>query len=247
MVQGQDMNQGMDQNTNMNSQPQQQGGGGRNNMLIFAVLGVVIVILIIAVAYFALSSTASSTASTTATTSVSSNQGTTSVSQSSSQNSTPIEMSYSQAQALLRSSLSQYSGYDLFKLTSPTNISDLDSVVPQLYGNATSGWVTYAAGSNATANATIEYVVIATKDTKQIASNLNNATLANLSMTLKTANSGLVNGFNYTYVQYVNSTASFQSVSGYKNDYVVDAVVNSYPAFTMNETSLVNAVANDTP
>lgn len=243
MVQAQSMNPntGMQQpqgnNNAMQPNPMQQGGRGGSNAIVFAIAAILVVIVIVIV-YLAFSSISSSSSSSNSI-SVSS--------QSSSMNSTPTEMSYSQAQALLESSLSQYSGYDLFKPTSPTNITGLERVVSQLQNNATSGWVTYAAGSNATANASLEYVVIATKDTAQIASALNNVTLYDLPMTLKTANSGSVNGLSYNYAQYVNTTANFQTVSGYKNGYVVDVAVNSYPIFTMNEIDLVNTVANDTP
>ncbi len=237
-------NQGTGQNTQQSQGNNQQGGGGSKMLLILAVLAIAVIVVVIIVGYLVLSSF-SSAVSTSANTSSTSTAP--SSSQTRSLNTTPIEMSEAQAQTLIRSSLSEYSGYDLFNPDSPTNISDLESVVPQLYGNATSGWVTFAAGSNATANASIEYVVITTSYAQQIASDLNNATLYDLPMTLESENSGSVDGFVYTYAQYVNSTASFQAVSGYKNGHAVGATVNSYPIFTMNETDLIDTIANDTP
>lgn len=245
-------------NVNQSTGVQQAQGGSPqrsrgNLMLILVVLAVVVILVLVVIAYLLLSSTGtSSTTTSSAATSVSSvssvsSSGAPQITQTASQNSTPIEMSSSQAQALLKSGLSQYSGYDLFRPTSPTNITDLESVVPQLYGNATSGWVTYAAGSNATANATLEYVVITTSNAQQIASDLNNATLSDLPMTLQQENSGLVDGFSYSYTHYVNSTASFQSLSGYKNGHAVGLTINSYPVFAVNETALVDTVANVTP
>jgi hypothetical protein len=66
-------------------------------------------------------------------------------------------------------------------------------------------------------------------------------------MHLANTNSGSVDGLNYTYAQYTNSTAWAQAVYGWKGSHVVLGLEYSNPGYLVNETQLVDAIANDTP
>ncbi len=210
-------------------QPAGQQGQDRTRLyIIIGIIVAVIVALILLGIYF-------------------SSSGVPALTQTASQNSTSIPMGSAQAQTLLGSSLINYSVSDLFNPASPLNMSDLISVVPQLYDNATSGWITVAQGSNATSNASIEYIAITTSNVQTISSLLGSASVSGLPMTEEKTNTGSVNGFAYTYWLYSNSTANMQVLSGWKNNDAAIAIILSNPPFTVNETALVSAVANDTP
>jgi len=193
----------------------------------------VIAVVVIAVLAYSLTSGLSSTSAIT---------------QNKSANSTTIYMSPTQAGLLLNSSLTDYSTSDLFNPASTVNVSLLESFVPQLAGNATSGWVTMAIGTS-TSNASLEYIAITTSNTASIAYLLGSSIASSVSADMATAaiNSGTYNGLAYTYDAYQNSTATFQTVYGWKNDNVGLTIVQENAGFFANETALVDATANDTP
>jgi hypothetical protein len=170
------------------------------------------------------------------------------VTQNRSTNSTSIYISPSQAQELVDSSLSNYSTYDIFNPEAPLNVSFLVSLVPNLYDNVSSGWLTYAAGSNATQNASMEYIVMTTNNPSAIAEGLG-PVVANFStgMTPISVVPGFQNGLNYTYGSYKNSTSTFQALYGWKGKNVVLTLVSGNSGFFANESQLIGIVANVTP
>jgi hypothetical protein len=168
------------------------------------------------------------------------------ITQNKSENSTPLYMSVSQVQTLLNSPLANYSTSDLYNPASLINMSDLVSSVPQLYGNATSGWLTTAGGSNSTSNLSIEYFVITTSNTSIMAKLLGSSIVSSLNMSPTTVSSGMQNGLNYTYGVYQNSTVSFQTLYGWKHSNIVVALLQENPGFLVNETKLIGIASNDT-
>ncbi len=169
------------------------------------------------------------------------------ITQTASANSTPIYMSATQAQALLQSPLSTYNTYDVYNDSSPINMSYLISVIPQLYGNATSGWITFAAGSNSTSNASIIYMEITTNHTENMSSAIGNLITSSLNITPAFLNNGTENGLNYTYGLYQNSTGVYQILYGWEHNNTALAYAAGNPGFLVNETSLIEIAANDTP
>lgn len=167
--------------------------------------------------------------------------------QNHSANGTRLYMNVSQAQELLGSTVSNYSVSDLFNPTALINMSSLITIVPQLYGNATSGWVTTAQGSNSSVNASIEFLEITTNNTSSIAGDLGSYFVSTLNISPTTVNTGTLNGLNYTYGLYKNSSTSFQLLYGSKNHDAVIALVQANQPFTVNETLLISYSASDTP
>ncbi len=161
-------------------------------------------------------------------------------------NATPIYMSIPQAQTLLGSQIinytANYSASTLYNSSSPINITLLEGLVPQIAGNATNGWVTFADGSGIE-NASLQYIVIQTADASNIS-----AALADLQATsfspLPTLVNGQANGMSYTYETFSNITGSFQSLVGWKNGYVtvIDLAANN---FTTNQTEMAQIASSN--
>lgn len=218
------------QSSGNNSQGQQGSQSGSKKMLyIIAIVAVVAVVLI--VAYFLTSPSSSSPV----------------FAQNRSANSTSIYMSTQQAQALVGSSLSSYNTTDMFNPNAPVNISEATASVPQLYGNVTSAWLTSASGSNATQNASIQYFAFQTANPSSISSLLASSVTSGMVTAPQVANSGASNGLTYSYDAYENSTGNFQFLSGWKNRNAVMLMAFSSNSFLINETVMVNTVANVTP
>jgi hypothetical protein len=172
------------------------------------------------------------------------------VTQTKSANGTTIFMSSQQATAVLGSPLKQYTTLDLFNESFIINASIIESLVPQLNNNITSGWVTFANSSDQNTDASLYYVVMTVNNAPHISTLVGAATISPwfmYAMNLANTNSGSVNGLNYTYAQYTNSTAWAQAVYGWKGNHVVLGLEYSNPGFLVNETALVDAIANDTP
>lgn len=228
----------MSQNTGLNQQPQDTStpaqqvsgpvNGGSRRKLMLIIIAVVIVIAV-ALVFVGLSSPS------------------TTLTQTMSQNTTPISMNTAQAQEILESTLSNYNVSDLYNSASLINMSDLISAVPQLYGNATSGWITSASTVNLTSNASIEYFIITTSNTEAISELIGSVVTGALPMSAKIVTSGTEGGLNYTYALYTNSTANMQVLYGWKGNEAVLAIINSNPIFTANQTALINIVSSDTP
>jgi hypothetical protein len=166
--------------------------------------------------------------------------------QTSSESSVPIYLTTSQAELLLNSPLQSYSTADLFNPASQINMSDLESYVPTLAGNVTSAWITTATGSNATANASIEYFIFETSNSVGISGSLYSAISSEFNSSMPTSY-GSTNGLSYSYGIYKNSTYGTQVISGWKAGGAVLVIVQSYPSFTANKASLLRIAANDTP
>ena len=211
------------------AQPQQPASRGGRTLLYVGVAAAVVVVL---VALLALSLGPGSSVALT---------------QNRSENSTALYLSPSQASALLGSQLADYNASDLYNPLSPLNMSDLVGLVPQLYGNATSGWVTSADGANSTRNTSVQYIEIITSNASGIAGALGSAMVSGLGIAPSEVNSGVSDGLNYTYGSYQNSTDSFQLLYGWKGNGVVLAMFDSNPGFSVNESALVGIAANDTP
>ena len=155
-----------------------------------------------------------------------------------------------QATAILGSPLAQYSTLDLFNESFIINASIIESLVPQLNNNITSGWVTFANSSSYATDASLYYVVMTVNNAPHASVLVGAATISPwfmYAMNLQNTNSGSVNGLNYTYAEYTNSTAWAQAVYGWKGNHVVLGLEYSNPGYSVNETGLVNAIANDTP
>jgi hypothetical protein len=167
--------------------------------------------------------------------------------QNRSESAAPVYLGPSQAQALLGSALSEYNASDLFNPASPVNMSELVGMVPQLYGNVTSGWLTSAIASNQSANASMEYFELSTSNASSVSSDFGSAIVSSLGLSPAEVNSGTANGLAYTYGVYRNSTVSFQVLYGWKPKGAVLAIVQGNPGFLANETALVSISANETP
>jgi hypothetical protein len=165
-------------------------------------------------------------------------------------NSTAIYMNSSRASALLGAPLSRYTVVSLFNNNSVINASLLERLVPQLKNNITSGWITLANSSDTSTYASMFYVVITVKNNASHMSNLiGTATLSPwfmYAMNLTYTNSGSVNGLNYTYDEYVNSTAWSQAVYGWEGNDVILVLTYANPGFLINSTRLVESAANAT-
>lgn len=214
------------------SSPGQTPMGGTkpngSNMLLYMVALVVVVVIVIGIVL--LFSSGSSVV----------------VTQNHSVSSIPIYLSSSQAGLILNSQLQNYNTGDLFSPTSVINMSFLKSIVPNLAGNVTSGWITSATGANQTANASIEYMVFETTNATHISGSLYSVVASSYNITAP-ASYGTQNGLSYSYGVYKNATSGAQVLSGWKNNGVVLLIIQSYPSFTANETSLVRIAANETP
>ena len=161
-------------------------------------------------------------------------------------NATPIYMSASQAQTLLGSQIinysANYSASSVYNMSSPSNLTLLESIVPQFSGNVTNGWATSAIGSGPN-NASVLYFVIQTPN--EINMSQLTAKAFELSFpALPDVTHGLVNGMNYTYQTYANSTGSTQIMSGWKDGYVSIAVIDSNN-FTTNQTQMAQVLAGN--
>ncbi len=218
------------QNTSQQQQTGTSGNSGKRRALLYIIIAIVaLAIIAVALAYFV---TPSSPA----------------ISQTMSANSTPIYMSASQMQSLIGSQLGNYNATDLFNQYALINVSYLVEIVPQLYGNITSGWMSAAYGTNITSNATIYYIVMTTNNTQSIAQDVGDSLNFFVNTTTPVVvNPGTYNGLDYTYGEYTNSTTTFQTVYGWKNRNVAIALVYENPGSLVNETQFIDTVANDTP
>ena len=169
------------------------------------------------------------------------------ITQTASKNSTSIYMSPALVQSLLGSQLSNYTTGDMFNPNSPINVSDFVSLVPLLYGNVTSGWMTIAQGSNTTLNASLEYMVVTTNNTQKMFRFIRSNFTASVGATPNYSTTGVQDGMNYTYDLYTNSTSSFQTVYGWKGSNVAILFVAAKPAYTVNRTKTIDLIANVTP
>lgn len=224
-------------------QPGSSGGGGGASGILLVVVGILALAAVFGVVWFLLmhpSLNLSSNAPALAT-----------VSQGSSANGTAILMSSSQASLVLGSSLDKYVTTDLFTNSFIINASIMESLVPQLRNNITSGWVTLSNSSNYDTDASLYYVAMTVDNNASRMSTLvGAATIAPwfmYAMDLQNTNSGSAYGLNYTYAEYTNSTAWAQAVYGWKDDHVVISLEYSNPGYLVNETQLVDATANATP
>jgi hypothetical protein len=159
-------------------------------------------------------------------------------------------MSSAQASTVLGAALDRHTTTDLFNNSFIINASIIESLVPQLQNNITSGWVTLSNSSDYNTDASLYYVVMAVNNAPHISTLVGAATISPwfmYGMTLANTNSGSVDGFNYTYAEYTNSTAWAQAVYGWKGNDVALSLEYSNPGFLVNEASLVNATASDTP
>jgi flagellar basal body-associated protein FliL len=207
-------------------------GTKKNHIALYIIMGIVIVLLIIGGLLLISSSGALSSSTTT-------------VPQS---NTPPVYMNASAVQLLLGATIinptANYSTSSIYNLSSPDNITLLESVVPALTGNATNGWVTVAVGSGSN-NASIQYYVVQTANAPSMSALLAQAAASSF-MTLPRISYGMYNGLNYTYEAYSNSTGSFQNLVGWKHDYVslVQIEANN---FVSNQTAISETVSNNIP
>ncbi len=234
----------MAQNTNSNytdpnstyAQPQSNypSGGGP------AIVVIILIVIVIALAgYWYFSSHSSSSA-----------PNFTTVTQTKSLNGTGIFMSQSQAQQVFGASLDRYTTTDLFTNSFIINATVFENLVPQLQNNITSGWVTLSNSSDYATDASLYYVVMAVPNAPHDSVLVGAATISPwfmYGMQLANTNSGSLDGLNYTYAQYTNSTAWAQAVYGWKGNYVVLSLEYSNPDYLVNEAALVNATASATP
>jgi len=212
----------------------QQDKSNRNLMLYLVVGIVAIGIIAIAAVYFISPAVPAASLATT-------------IAQNHSASVTPVYMSPSQAQLLIGSQISYYNASDLFNPDLALNMSVIDSVAPSLQGNVTSAWITYAAGTNSTSNASVEYFAFQGSNAQQVSSTFSSLIISSLNITPSVVTPGTANGLSYSYSAYENSTVSAQVLSGWKGNNVVLIEVLANPGFTANETQLVNIAANDTP
>ena len=161
-------------------------------------------------------------------------------------NATPIYASIPQAETLLASQIinypANYSTSTLYNSSSPINITLLEGLVPQIAGNATNGWVTFADGSGPE-NASMQYIVIQTADAQNIATAIADLQATSFSP-LPAMTTGVTDGMSYTYETFSNITGSFQSLVGWKNGYVtvIDLAANGY---TTNQTTMAQIAASN--
>ena len=225
------------------TQPQSgyAGSGNSGSRSLFIALGILVGI-ILAYLLFTLTIHSSSSSSVVSTLTI--------ISQHKSTNATTIFMSPTQAETIFGSSLNRYTTTDLFNTSFIINASVFESLVPQLKNNITSGWVTLSNSSNANTYASLYYVVLTVNNPSHVAPLVGAATISPwfmYAMDLANTNYGSVNGLNYTYSQYTNSTAWAQAVYGWKGDHVILSLEYSNPGYLVNESALVSITAEDTP
>ncbi len=221
------MSQDMGTDPSQQTQPSNQSGSrGNSHMLLYIIIAIVAIVVIVILLYPSPSGPV--------------------ITQNKSLSSNPIYMSPSQVQTLFSSQLTNYSTSDLFNPNSPINMSDLVGSVPQLYGNATSGWLTTASGTSTLSNQSIEYFAIEGSNTTSMAKLLGASATSSLNITPSTVYSGAQGGFNYTYGTYQNSTVEYQTLYGWKNDTAVLALVEENPGYSVNPTTLIGIAENDT-
>jgi hypothetical protein len=231
------MKQNSNTNNNTSTTPAQQTsdttGKKSRTILLIAMIVIVIAVIVVVIAlvsYFGFKSPSA-------------------IIQNRSANSTATYLSTTQAQNILgEQQLSSYNTSDLFNENAFINATFMVDLVPQLYGNLTSGWVTMASGSNTNTNSSIIYVVMATNSPASNARSLGSAlSFFTNGTTPISINPGTLNGFNYTYGAYSNSSVEFQIVYGWKNNDVAFALVQENPGYTVNQTALIDTIAKVTP
>lgn len=228
----QNMGSSQGQAPNPNAPQQGSGGGdGKKTMMLIAVALVALVVIAVIV-IFASSGPSSAV-----------------ITQTKSDNSSATYLGPMQAEDIIGAQLGNYNASDMFNPNAPVNMSFMVDLVPQLYNNVTSGWVTSAFSSDTTSNATLIYIVM------QV-----NGNAAGLSKDLGSAvpyivngtnpiriTPGTYNGLNYTYGQYSNSTEVFQTLYGWKNNDLTLTIVNENAGYLVNQTALIDTVADTTP
>lgn len=226
-------NQSQDSSSSQSSSNTNSNSGKSSKTILYvaiALIAVAVIIVILAVAYYA------NNPSTSVTIPVKS------------ANSTSVYMSTADAQKILDQQISSYNTSDIFNPYSEINATFMISLDPQLYGNLTSGWVTIASGNNSNTNTTIFYVVMTVNNTATVAHSLGSAMsyLTN-GTTPVTISPGEIDGLNYTYGSYTNSSIGLQTLYGYKNNDAAFVFVEENPGYTVNQTTLINTVAKVTP
>ncbi len=149
------------------------------------------------------------------------------------------------AQPLLR-----YTATDLSNKSFVVNTSTMESLVPQLQGNMTDGWVTLSNSSDPNTDASLYYIIMAADNAPRLAPLVGAATISPwfmYAMRRVNADSSLVDGLNYTYGEYTNSTSWAQAVYGWKGRNLVIALVYENPGYLVNESQFVDGIANATP
>ncbi len=219
-------------NTSANSGNGTDSGntGKSGNKMILIAIAVILVIAIIVVLALALGSGS-------ATSSVSASIGSTA--------GTPVYLGATQSQALI-GQLANYQTFDLFNSSSIVNITYINTISNLTAGNVTEGWGTIAYGQNATSNQTIQYYVMISNNASQVSASIVSTIGQEFYATPPETQYGNQNGLSYTYQLYENGTADFQSLTGYKNGYVVLAYAISNPGYLVNQTELAGIAANET-
>lgn len=222
------------QQSQSQSPGQQPGTGSKNQgnktMLYIGIAAIVIIVILVAAVLLAGSSPNSLTGQPT----IGSNAG------------TPVYVSQAEMQRLIGSNVSQYYATDLFNMSSPLNITDIEYFSGFAAGNVTEGWASAAFGSNATTNDSVEFFIMQSNNASALAGSLATA----LSQSFYPAPSmvnGTASGLSYTYEEYDNSTGNFQTVTGWKDNHVVMVLVSSNSPYSINQTALIGAAANYTP
>jgi hypothetical protein len=169
------------------------------------------------------------------------------ITQTMSTNSTPKYMSISHAELLLGAPTAGYNTSDMFSQKAPINMSQFVMLVPQLYGNVSSGWVTVAFGSSIMLNSTFDFFVVTTRNPQAMAGLIGSAVTSSLRLTPDDFSPGTQNGLSYTYSTYSNSTFSLQVLYGWKGDNAVLLLMHGNSAFSPNKEDVVDVVSSDTP
>lgn len=210
-------------------------GGKQNNTLLLVLIVVILVVAIVVILLMAMGSFSTSTSGTTTAAALSSVGST---------GGTPIYLGASQSEVLL-GQVSTYQTFDLFNASSPINITYIDNVTPYSAGNVTEGWGTLVYGQNVTLNQSLEFFVMKANNASSLYSSIV-STVSQFYPAPPATQSCSQNGLICTYQQFENSSGNFQSVTGFKGDYVVFAEMASNPGFSVNQTALARIAANYT-